>query len=51
MVEIAVESPELSTQMGIPVLSDMYNDQLTDISTARLEKNRQKVRENLQTSG
>ena len=31
-MEFALDNPELSTGLGIPVLSDWYNDQLTDAS-------------------
>ena len=34
-VELALDSPELTSQMGIPVLYDFSKDELDDISDAK----------------
>ncbi|HMP30296.1 MAG TPA: DUF885 domain-containing protein, partial [Saprospiraceae bacterium] len=35
-VEVLVRSPELTTQLGVPILYDLYKDELDDISDSKL---------------
>ncbi len=48
-VEFAIDSPELTTAMGIPVLYDRYKDELDDISDAKNWENFNKMKENYET--
>lgn len=48
-VELLLDSPELSTQLGVPVIKDLYKDELDDISDVKLWANHRKVREDYQT--
>jgi uncharacterized protein (DUF885 family) len=48
-IEILVNSPELTTQLGVPILYDLYKDDLDDISDARLWENFKKDKENYKT--
>jgi len=48
-IEFALDNPELVTGLGIPVMSDLYNDQLTDMSVAFNERQNEKTRGSLQT--
>ncbi|MEW7291855.1 DUF885 domain-containing protein [Aquimarina sp. 2304DJ70-9] len=48
-VELALESPELTTSMGIPVLYDMSKDELDDISDAKQWESFNKMKEDYET--
>ncbi len=48
-VQLALESPELTTSMGIPVLYDMSKDELDDISDAAQWKSFNKMKEDYET--
>jgi uncharacterized protein (DUF885 family) len=48
-VEFAIDSPELTTAMGIPVLYDRSKDELDDISDAKNWENFNKMKENYET--
>jgi uncharacterized protein (DUF885 family) len=48
-VELALESPELTTSMGIPVLYDRSKDQLDDISDAAQWESFNKMKKDYQT--
>jgi len=48
-IEMALDDPELASGLGIPVISDLYNDELTDISQEALRNDEQKIREVLAT--
>jgi uncharacterized protein (DUF885 family) len=48
-VEVLVRSPELTTQLGVPILYDLYKDDLDDISDAKLWENFNKDKANYET--
>jgi len=48
-VELALESPELTTSMGIPILYDRSKDDLDDISNAKEWKSFNKMKEDYET--
>ncbi|MEL7146056.1 MAG: DUF885 domain-containing protein, partial [Bacteroidota bacterium] len=48
-VELILDSPEITTQLGIPVLYDLHKDQLDDISDEKQQENFAKFRENYET--
>lgn len=48
-VEVLVKSPELTTQLGVPILYDLYKDELDDISDAKLWENFNKDKANYET--
>ncbi len=48
-VELALESPELTTSMGIPFLYDRSKDELDDISDAKQWESFNKMKENYET--
>ena len=48
-VELALESPELTTAMGIPVLYDRSKDELDDISNAKQWESFNKMKEDYET--
>jgi uncharacterized protein (DUF885 family) len=48
-VELVLNSPELSTQLGIPVIYDLYKDELDDISDAKNWKNLNKLKKDYET--
>ncbi len=48
-VELALESPELTTSMGIPVLYDRSKDELDDISDAKQWESFNKMKEDYET--
>jgi uncharacterized protein (DUF885 family) len=48
-VELALESPELTTSMGIPVIYDWYKDELDDISYENQWKSFNKMEEDYKT--
>ena len=48
-LEFVIDDPEMLTQIGIPVLSDMYKDELTDASDAKNREDFEKLKENYKT--
>ena len=48
-VELAVSNPELVTQMGIPVLYDMYKDDLSDVSDKKGWEEFEKMKSDYET--
>tara|TARA_R110002051_G_scaffold324920_1_gene424594 strand:- start:9089 stop:10939 length:1851 start_codon:yes stop_codon:yes gene_type:complete len=48
-VELALDSPEITTQLGIPVIYDMYKDDLDDISPAKQLKAFHKMKADYKT--
>ena len=48
-LEFALESPELVTQLGIPVLYDLSKDELTDVSDKKQWELLNKTKKNLET--
>ena len=48
-VELALSSPEATTQLGIPVIYDWYKDELDDISDAKQWENFNKTKDDYQT--
>jgi len=48
-IQILFNSPELTTQLGFPVLYDLYKDELDDISDAQLQANLKKDIDNYNT--
>ncbi|VAW26811.1 hypothetical protein MNBD_BACTEROID06-1538, partial [hydrothermal vent metagenome] len=48
-VELAISNPELVTQMGIPVLYDMYKDELSDVSDKKQWNEFDKMKEDYET--
>lgn len=48
-IELALEDPEVTTQLGIPVLSDLSKDKLTDASVAKQQAGYDKARADLET--
>lgn len=48
-VEIVMDSPELTTQLGVPILYDMSKDELDDISDAALKEKLENLIENYHT--
>ena len=48
-VELAIDSPELTTSMGIPVLYDRSKDELDDISDAKQWESFNKMKEDYET--
>lgn len=48
-VELALDSPELTTQLGIPFIYDWYKDDLDDISDAKNWENFNKAKKNYET--
>ncbi|MEQ8575716.1 MAG: DUF885 domain-containing protein, partial [Fulvivirga sp.] len=48
-LEFVINDPETITQIGIPVLSDMYKDELTDVSDDKNQKEFERLRENYAT--
>ena len=48
-VELALSSPETTTQLGIPVIYDWYKDELDDISDAKQWESFNKTKEDYQT--
>lgn len=48
-IEILVSSPELTTQLGVPILYDLYKSDLDDISDHRLWGKFKKEKENYET--
>lgn len=48
-VELALESPEMTTSMGIPVIYDWYKDELDDISYKEQWKSFNKMKEDYET--
>ena len=48
-VEIVMDSPELTTQIGVPVLYDMTKDNLDDISDSTLRENFENLIDNYHT--
>ncbi len=43
-VELALDSPEITTQLGIPIIYDLYKDDLDDISPANQLESFNKVK-------
>jgi uncharacterized protein (DUF885 family) len=48
-VELAIDSPELTTSMGIPILYDRSKDELDDISDAKQWESFNKMKEDYET--
>lgn len=48
-IEMALNSPELTTQLGIPVIYGMYKDELDDISDAKQWESFNKMKADLET--
>ncbi len=48
-VELALENPELVTQLGVPVLYDMSKDDLADVSDAKQREEFEDLKEDYQT--
>ena len=48
-VELAIDSPELTTSMGIPFLYDRSKDELDDISDAKQWESFNKMKEDYET--
>jgi len=48
-VELALDSPEITTQLGIPVIYDMYKDDLDDISPAKQLESFHKMKADYET--
>ena len=48
-VEFVLESPELTTSMGIPVLHDLSKDELDDLSAEQEDKYYRKIEDDYQT--
>ncbi len=48
-IEIVVNSPEITTQLGVPILYDLYKYDLDDISDHRLWEKLKKDKENYKT--
>ncbi|MEQ8476317.1 MAG: DUF885 domain-containing protein [Fulvivirga sp.] len=48
-LEFVINDPETITQIGIPVLSDMYKDELTDVSDDKNQKEFKRLKENYAT--
>jgi len=48
-IEILLDSPETTTQLGVPVIYDLYKDELDDISDTKLWGNFNKGKENYET--
>ncbi len=48
-IKIALSSPELTTQLGIPVIYDMYKDEVDDISDAKNWENFNKTKKDYET--
>lgn len=48
-VELALDSPELTTQLGIPVIYDWYKDDLDDISIAKQKEGFDKLKDDYAT--
>jgi len=48
-VELVLDSPELTTQIGVPVLYDLSKDELDDISDAKQRENLEKIIGNYHT--
>ena len=44
-----LDQPELISQLGIPVLNDWYQDELTDVSEVRQAARREQVKKDLET--
>ncbi|MEQ9426129.1 MAG: DUF885 domain-containing protein [Cyclobacteriaceae bacterium] len=43
-LELALDNPELASGLGIPVISDLYNDELSDISQEELRKGEEEMK-------
>ena len=48
-VELALDSPEITTQLGIPVIYDMYKEDLDDISPAKQLESFDKMKADYET--
>ncbi len=48
-VELMLDSPEITTQLGVPVIYDMYKDDLDDISPAKQLESFNKLKDDYET--
>jgi uncharacterized protein (DUF885 family) len=48
-VELALDSPEITTQLGIPIIYDWYKDELDDISQAKQIESLNKIKDDYGT--
>ncbi|MEQ8926612.1 MAG: DUF885 domain-containing protein [Fulvivirga sp.] len=48
-VEFVIDDPEMTTQLGIPILSEMHKDELTDVSDAKNREDFEQLKANYET--